>query len=177
MRTLRYYGDPVLRRRAKEAPPDDRVRGLAADLLRIMRDHGGVGLAAPQVGESVRLIVVDPSAGKDPAQVLTFLNPRLTLAGGSHTDEEGCLSLPGLRLPVRRRLEARVEAQDLDGRPISRETRGLLARIVQHETDHLDGILITDRQPLWKRVALVPTLLRLRRDCRRLRRAGPQATR
>jgi len=140
---VRRYGDPVLRRRATAVDtvtPD--MRRLVDDMIDTMYDEVGIGLAAPQVGASVRLLVVGDEEGRG-AQ--TLVNPTLTAQGGTVTAEEGCLSLPGIFAQVTRSEWVTLEAQDLDGRPITITTRGLRARVFQHEIDHLDGVLFIDR--------------------------------
>jgi len=140
---VRRYGDPVLRRRATavETVTSD-VRRLVDDMIDTMYDEVGVGLAAPQVGASVRLLVVGDEEGRG-AQAL--VNPAITAQGGTVTAEEGCLSLPGIFAQVTRSEWVTLEAQDLDGRPIAITARGLRARVFQHEIDHLDGVLFIDR--------------------------------
>ena len=140
---VRRYGDPVLRRRAtavETVTPE--VRRLVDDMIDTMYDEVGIGLAAPQVGASVRLLVVGDEEGRG-AQVL--VNPAITAQGGKVTAEEGCLSLPGIFAQVTRSEWVTLEAQDLDGRPIAITARGLRARVFQHEIDHLDGVLFIDR--------------------------------
>ena len=140
---VRRYGDPVLRRRAtavETVTPD--TRRLVDDMIDTMYDEVGIGLAAPQVGASVRLLVVGDEEGRG-AQVL--VNPAITAQGGKVTAEEGCLSLPGIFAQVTRSEWVTLEAQDLDGRPIAITARGLRARVFQHEIDHLDGVLFIDR--------------------------------
>lgn len=140
---LRTYGDPVLRRRAAPVTaitPD--VHRLVADMIDTMYDELGVGLAAPQVGVSLRIVVVSDEGGRD---VRPLVNPVLVEQGGEVTAEEGCLSIPGIFAPVTRAGWVRVEARDLDDRPVSLTGRGLLGRALQHELDHLDGVLFIDR--------------------------------
>jgi peptide deformylase len=140
---VRRYGDPVLRRRATpvdNVTPD--LRRLVDDMIDTMYDEVGIGLAAPQVGASVRLMVVGDENGRG-AQVL--VNPAITAQGGKVTAEEGCLSLPGIFAQVTRAEWVTLEAQDLEGRPIAITARGLRARVFQHEIDHLDGVLFIDR--------------------------------
>ena len=140
---VRRYGDPVLRRRAN--PVDavtPEIRRLVSDMIDTMYDEVGIGLAAPQVGASVRLLVVGDEEGRG-AQAL--VNPAITAQGGKVTAEEGCLSLPGIFAQVTRSEWVTLEAQDLDGRPIAITARGLRARVFQHEIDHLDGVLFIDR--------------------------------
>jgi len=142
LKVLRY-GDPALRRRAEpvgEVTPA--VRTIVEDMVETMYDEVGIGLAAPQVGIPLRLIVV----GDDETRAARALvNPEITEQGGEATAEEGCLSIPGIFAPVTRAAWVRVEARDLEGRPVSINARGLLARVLQHEMDHLDGVLFIDR--------------------------------
>jgi peptide deformylase len=140
---VRRYGDPVLRRRAlpiEEVTPE--IRTIIADMTETMYDEVGVGLAAPQVGVSLRLIVVGDEEGKG---VQALVNPVIVEQGGQATSEEGCLSIRGIFAPVTRALWVRVEARDQDGKPVTIAARGLRARVLQHELDHLDGILFLDR--------------------------------
>lgn len=145
--TVRRYGDPVLRRRAepvREVTPE--IRSLVADMIDTMYDEVGIGLAAPQIGVSLRLIVVADDASRT---ARALVNPAIVEQGGNVTAEEGCLSIPGIFAPVTRAAWVNVEAADLDGRPVRLEARGLLARVFQHELDHLDGVLFIDRlEPL-----------------------------
>ena len=137
------YGDPGLRRRAApvgEVTPEIRV--AIADMTETMYDEVGIGLAAPQVGISLRLIVVADEEGRD---VQALLNPAIVEQGGETTGEEGCLSIPGVFAPVARAAWVKVEAQDVNGRPLALNARGLRARVLQHEIDHLDGVLFIDR--------------------------------
>jgi peptide deformylase len=140
---VRRYGDPILRRRANpvETVTAD-VRKLVDDMIETMYDEVGIGLAAPQVGASVRLLVVGDEEGRG-AQAL--VNPAITAEGGKVTAEEGCLSLPGIFAQVTRSEWVTLQAQDLEGRPIAITARGLRARVFQHEIDHLDGVLFIDR--------------------------------
>lgn len=140
---VRRYGDPVLRRRSepvREVTGD--IRRLAEDMIDTMYDEAGIGLAAPQVGVSIRLIVVGDERGRDPR---ALVNPVIPEQGGQVTAEEGCLSIPGIYADITRAEWVRLEAQDLDGQPVSVRARGLLSRAYQHELDHLDGVLFIDR--------------------------------
>jgi peptide deformylase len=140
---VRRYGDPVLRRRAREVEaitPD--IRRLVEDMTDTMYDEVGIGLAAPQVGASIRLMVVGDETNRG---VQALVNPIIAAQGGSVTAEEGCLSLPGVFAPVTRAEWVTLEAQDLEGAPVSITARGLRARVFQHEIDHLDGVLFIDR--------------------------------
>jgi peptide deformylase len=141
--SIRKYGDPALRRRAApvgEITPE--IHRIVADMVETMYDEAGIGLAAPQVGLPLRLIVVSDEATRE---ARALLNPILVDQNGGVTAEEGCLSIPGVFAPVTRAAWVRVEARDLAGGPTALEGRGLLARVLQHELDHLDGILFIDR--------------------------------
>lgn len=143
---IRTYPDPVLRERCTEVDRfDEGLRRLAADMVATMHAAPGVGLAAPQVGDTRRLAVVDLSVGEDPAQLHVLVNPRIVEQEGIATDTEGCLSIPDLSDKVERPWKVRVEAQDLDGAPIALEAEDWLARALCHEIDHLDGVLFVDR--------------------------------
>jgi peptide deformylase len=118
------------------------LRRLVEDMTDTMYDEVGIGLAAPQVGVSLRLMVVGDAEGRG---VQALVNPVIAEQGGSVTAEEGCLSLPGIFAAVTRAEWVRLEAQDLEGRPVAITARGLRARVFQHEIDHLDGVLFIDR--------------------------------
>jgi peptide deformylase len=140
---IRQYGDPALRMQAQEvAEIDDDVRRLVQRMTGLMEDAQGVGLAATQVGVLRRLFVfVDGEEG--PRAVI---NPQIVeRSDETEPDEEGCLSLQGVRVPVDRALRIVVEGLDADGAPVRHELEGYGARVVQHELDHLDGVLIIDR--------------------------------
>ncbi len=158
------YPDPILSRRAAEIEQvDDGVRALARRMFEIMYASGGVGLAAPQVGVSARLFVTNP-AGDEGDQEQVYVNPRIVSREGSDVFEEGCLSVPGVNCKIRRSAEATVRATGLDGREFVKQADGLLARIFQHEIDHLDGVLIADRMSPVARLAHRRTLKELARD-------------
>jgi peptide deformylase len=142
---IRLYPDPVLR---VPCPPvetfDDALRKLAQDMAETMYDAPGVGLAAPQVGVEAQLAVVDVTVGKEPDQLFTFVNPKISQPQGREVDVEGCLSIPRYTDKVARPLKIHVEAQDLEGRTFEMEAEGWLARAICHEVDHLHGILFVD---------------------------------
>ena len=142
MRPLVYYPSPTLRRLTLPvASLDAAVRALAADLADTMRSANGIGLAAPQVGRLERVIVVGTSDS-----VLTFVNPEITKVSRQREDgEEGCLSIPGVFGVVSRASQIEVRAMDLHGNPVQCTAERLLARVIQHEIDHLNGILFIDR--------------------------------
>lgn len=142
---IRRLGDPVLREPCREVDVFDEIlRHVYEDMLETMYDAPGVGLAAPQVGLSLRFFVYDSNDGTGPGAVA---NPVLTDQEGEQVEEEGCLSIPGLWYVTTRAHRVRLSGQDLEGKSLSLEGEGLLARIFQHETDHLDGMLFIDRLP------------------------------
>jgi peptide deformylase len=150
---IRIYPDPVLRERAAEVGVvDDAVRKLVADLTETMRAAPGIGLAAPQVGVQRRVFVY--SLGED-EPVVTLVNPEIVERSGELTAEEGCLSIPGLTYPVSRAQRVRVRGLDEQGTVVDREAEEMEARVIQHEVDHLDGILFIERiDPAQRREAL-----------------------
>ena len=140
---LVFYPHPVLKRLC--APIDvfgPKVKALTERMLSIMREAEGVGLAAPQVGVLARLFVCNPTG--EPQDDVVVVNPRLIELAGAAEHEEGCLSIPGVFVTMRRATRAVMEAFDTDGKPIRIDAQEVLARILQHEADHLDGRLITD---------------------------------
>ena len=139
---VRTFGDPVLKTRATPVESfDDSLFYLAEDMLATMREHEGVGLAANQVGRLKRVLV---AAVEDDEFVL--VNPTIVEAAQTAEKElEGCLSIPGIQVEVERPTAVTISAQDASGAPLRLEASGLLARIFQHEIDHLDGVLILDR--------------------------------
>lgn len=148
---VRLFGDPVLRARADEVTTFDReLRQLVTDLTDTMHGSGGVGMAAPQIGVGLRVFVYDTSsAGQDRPGARGaghLVNPTYAVIGAEEqTGPEGCLSIPGLRYDVTRALRVIARGVDFDGAAVEFEADGLLARCVQHETDHLDGVLYLDR--------------------------------
>jgi peptide deformylase len=139
---IRVIGDPVLREHAHEVTEFDRgLRKLAKRMIRTMHDAPGVGLAAPQVGALQRLLVYDVD---DDPRVL--VNPVLDeFSDETEESDEGCLSVPGVTMPVERSVSVRVRGQDEYGEAVDFRAEGFEARVIQHETDHLDGVLIVDR--------------------------------
>lgn len=128
-----------------------------------MKSAPGVGLAAPQVGHSLRLIVIDPSAGENEKELKVLINPRIVERFGEEECEEGCLSVPGYTLTISRNTAVMLEALDIEGREIRLELRDYPARIVQHEIDHLDGILIVDRVSPLKRSLIRGEIKKMRK--------------
>ncbi len=143
---IRTYPDKVLRLRAAAVTRGrfgDELGRLVAAMIRLMYDSAGVGLAAPQVGVSLRLFVIDPTPERQ--QPLVLINPKIVESSGRYADEEGCLSLPGVAAEVNRAERLRVEFETLAGKPEAFDAAGLPARVIQHELDHLDGRLFIDR--------------------------------
>jgi peptide deformylase len=141
LQPIRLFGDPVLRTPAAPVETFDKeLRKLVADLTDTMLDAPGVGLAAPQIGVSLRVFTywVDDVVGH-------LINPDLDLSDEEQDGEEGCLSLPGLTFDTRRALRVVAKGMNMYGEPVTIEGSDLLSRCVQHETDHLDGILFIDR--------------------------------
>jgi len=153
-RHLVTYPDPVLRARARDVGTiDSSVRELAEEMLRIMREEDGVGLAAPQVGASLRMFVT-AAQDEESAPERVYINPVIVSCDGPlRASEEGCLSLPAIRGTIRRPPQVIVRATGLDGSEFTVSSSALLARCWQHEIDHLDGILIIDRMSAIDRLA------------------------
>ena len=141
------YPHPTLRHRSKPLQRvDAEFRKIVDEMIELMYEHEGVGLAANQVDLPYRLFVANEKGDSDAKEFeQVFLNPVLSSGQGQDEDEEGCLSIPGIRAPVVRNAKIKIQAYDLAGNEISRQVNGLMARIVQHETDHLDGTLFIDR--------------------------------
>ena len=165
-RPILRYGAPVLHTRAAplaDITPD--VEQLIDDMIETMHAAPGVGLAAPQVGEGLRLCVVDLSVGQRAADLHVLVNPVLVSMEGMQLHEEGCLSVPGVEASVVRPARVLVRALDRQGQSRDIQADGLLARALQHELDHLDGVLFVDRlRPMYRRS--------IERRIERLRRAG-----
>ena len=144
---IHYLGDRVLRQPAKRiAKVDDKIRATIKEMLQTMYSADGIGLAAPQVGIHKQLIVIDcdPQNPDNPALVL--INPKITKSSPQVCDaEEGCLSIPGVYLPVTRPEEIEVSFKNENGKPTTIKASGLLARAIQHEMDHLNGVMFVDR--------------------------------
>lgn len=180
---IRKYGDPALRVKGKPVGEvDDRIRELADNMLETMRAANGIGLAAQQVGEAVQLTVVDVSAVEDrPSSMawngkevdpkehmpLIILNPRIENGPEKEVASEGCLSFPEISADIERAGWARIEAQTLAGETVEIEATGLLARALQHEIDHLNGILFIDRMSSATKASLSSKLKRLQKETQR----------
>jgi len=180
---ITQYGNPILRAKgARIETITDEIRTLADAMVETMNEANGVGLAAQQVGKALQLAVVDVAGGEDRPSTLKvdgeevdleewcpiiFLNPELDLSGEKETGPEGCLSFPGITADITRYAVARGRAQLIDGREISFEATGLLARAFQHEVDHLNGILFIDRMNSAAKATLASKLRRMQKNARR----------
>lgn len=141
------YGSPILREKSKEVTKiSKKIRTLITDMLDTMYHANGVGLAAPQVGENLRIFVIDVSDPSGPINPLVFVNPKIIKKSGAISSYEGCLSFPKAYTVVRRYANVMIKALDINGRPFIKEAKNgeLLARAIQHEFDHLDGKLFID---------------------------------
>src|SRR5256886_12109292 len=178
------YGDPILRTKGQRIEKiDDRIRELAANMIETMHAAHGVGLAAQQIGEALQLTVLDISAVEDrpstlildgkeitdprTAMPLVLINPEIELRGENEVGVEGCLSFPEITGDIDRAKSVIVRAQTLEGRTIEIEASGFLARAIQHEGDHLNGILFIDRMNSAAKAALSSRLKRLQKETRR----------
>jgi len=144
---IRLYGDPVLRMKCREVSSEDIHGDISLwvnMMVKTMYENKGIGLAAPQIGLPKRIIVADIGSREG---LIVLINPMILSSEGKEIMEEGCLSLPGIHLDVKRAAKIFVKGLDEKGLDIELELSGLLARVVQHEIDHLDGILIIDRVP------------------------------
>lgn len=143
---LIHYPHPVLRYKSKPiARVNAELKSLIDEMFEIMYEFRGVGLAANQVNLPIRLFIANASGEKTEGPELVFINPVIVKANGSAVAEEGCLSLPGINGEVKRNKSLQINAYDMGGNEINTEVDGFLARIIQHEIDHLDGVLFIDR--------------------------------
>ena len=156
IRPIRLLGDPILRRKTMPVETfDAKLASFLEDMVETMYDAEGVGLAAPQVGDPRRATVIDVSEERDGSQVLELVNPRILRSAGTIPSEEGCLSIPGLTETIERAAEVEVEYRDRRGERHVVTGTELLSRALQHEIDHLEGILFIDYLgPLKRRMAV-----------------------
>jgi peptide deformylase len=177
------YGDPILRAKGQRIDEiDDRIRELAANMIETMHAAHGVGLAAQQIGEALQLTVLDISAAEDrpstlkldgneadpkSAMPLVLINPEIELRGETEVGLEGCLSFPEVTADIERAQSVIVRAKTLEGGTIQIEAGRFLARAIQHEHDHLDGILFIDRMRSAAKAALSSRLKRLQKETKR----------
>jgi peptide deformylase len=148
---IKKYPDPILRKKCQEVKEmTEEIRDLFQDMIQTMTKNQGIGLAAPQIGILKRIIVVQTENATQ-----AFINPKI-IKESKEIDlgEEGCLSFPGLFLKIKRAKEVEVKALDIKGNEIRIKAEGLVARIFQHEIDHLDGILFIDRISFWQRLKI-----------------------
>ncbi len=147
-----HYPDPRLKKRSVPVERfDENLKALAQRMLELMKEARGVGLAAPQVGLNIRLFVMNHTGNPEDDRI--YVNPELYDPAGDEVGEEGCLSLPNITADVLRSKFMRIKAQDVEGNPIEQAETGYIARIWQHETDHLNGVLITDRMGMVAKMA------------------------
>ncbi len=152
LRTIYKFPAPVLRQKAKKIDTfDESLQALVSDMAETMYDAPGVGLAAPQIGESVQLIVVDISREAEKQEFMAMINPVITEHEGNQVDEEGCLSVTDLTATVKRSQKITVSYQDLSGKKQELTTEDRFAVVLQHEIDHLNGILFIDHLSSLKR--------------------------
>ena len=178
VREVMTYGNPVLREKAKPiARIDEAIRQLADDMLATMRSRNGVGLAAQQVGETVAICVIEvPLEPQDTEELsslkledvpapepMILINPAIIETSGKETAQEGCLSFPEIYVSVARASELTASFKDLSGKERTIQTKGLLARIIQHELDHLAGVLLVDRMSPIKKITLAGKLKKLKK--------------
>ena len=181
--SILQYGDPILRAKGKHIEKiDNRIRELAQNMIETMHAANGVGLAAPQVGESLQLTVLDVSQVEDrpstiklngentdaqSAMPLVLINPKIDLGSETEMGTEGCLSFPEITGEIERAKSVTVRARNLDGEAIEIEATGFLARAIQHEVDHLNGILFIDRMSSAAKTSLSSKLKRLQKETQR----------
>ena len=163
--TIVKYPEPVLQQPGEPVTEfNDELHKLVADMFETMYSAQGIGLAAPQVGVSKRVTVIDLSMGKDPAQKLVLVNPEITFQQGRQYEEEGCLSFPEIREKVVRAAAVKIRAQDENGTWFEMDGTELLSRAFQHEIDHLDGMLFIFRMSGLKRDMALRKIRKMQRD-------------
>jgi len=188
--SIMQYGDPILRAKGKQIEKiDDYIRALAANMIETMHAANGVGLAAQQVGEALQLAVLDISQIEDrpsglnlngsdvdptTSMPLVLINPEIELSGETEVGIEGCLSFPDITGQIERAESTMARARNLEGDKIEIVATGLLARAIQHEVDHLNGILFIDRMNSAAKAALSSRLKRLQKQTKRGKRIRPE---
>ena len=158
---IKKYPDPILRRKCQGVKEvTEEIKNLGWDIVETIEENEGIGLAAPQIGELKRVIVIHPIKERSPEEKSkklsqVFINPEIIKRSKETIiDEEGCLSFPGLFLKIKRAKEVEVEALDEKGEKVQIKAEGLPARILQHEIDHLDGILFIDKISFWQKLKI-----------------------
>ncbi|HMD20271.1 MAG TPA: peptide deformylase [Alloacidobacterium sp.] len=165
IREIVKYPDPILQKPTEPVTEfDDELRELVDDMFESMYAAQGIGLAAPQVGISKRLTVIDLSFKKNPEEKIVLINPQIIDKKGKQNEDEGCLSLPEIREKVSRAEKVRVRAQDVTGKWFEIDGEELLARAFQHEIDHLDGILFIFRVSALKRDLLLRKIRKMQKN-------------
>ncbi|AKL98053.1 peptide deformylase [Endomicrobium proavitum] len=160
---IKKYGDGVLRKKNEPVSKiTDKVKQLALDMLETMYAAPGVGLAAPQVGVSLRICVIDVNPDKN--NPIVMINPEVTKGENKISAEEGCLSFPGLYEEVKRFKKVNAQFTDINGKPQEIKADGFLAKAIQHEIDHLDGKLFIDYLPEWKRKSVEKEIKRRKKS-------------
>jgi len=151
---IKKFNEPVLRKKCEKVKKvDEEIKKLIVDMVQTMKEEQGIGLAAPQVGVSKRVIVVQTDL--EGRRILALVNPKIIKKSQEkEKDEEGCLSFPGIFLEIKRAKEVEVEGLDIKREKIKLKAKGLLARVFQHEIDHLDGVLFIDRISFWQRLKI-----------------------
>ncbi len=166
VRTILHYPDPRLRQKAATVSAvTPAIQQLVEDMAETMYAAPGVGLAATQIGEAVRIFVIDTAGDDEPSNLRVFINPEIVSKDGELVWEEGCLSFPGVMEEIERAAKVRVRALDKDGKPFELEAEGLLAVAIQHEHDHLDGTLMIDKMGALKK-RIVDRKMRRRAESR-----------
>ena len=160
------YGDDVLNLKAREVKNiDEQFVKLKQQMIETMHNsYNAIGLAAPQVGQSIQLSVIDLSRGENKDDLVVLINPEILEFEGGDLDNEGCLSFPGINVSVKRNTRIFLKTIDINGKEIKREIEGYLARVIQHEIDHLKGVLIIDKLSSLKRQMLKKEIKRLKKN-------------
>jgi len=167
------YPHPTLRYRSKTIQRVDAdLKSLVAEMFELMYEHNGVGLAANQVDLPLRVFVANPAGKRGEGEEFVCINPELNLPKGNESDREGCLSLPEIFGEVQRATKVKLNAYDLSGNLIQRDLEGFLARIVQHEIDHLNGVFFFDRMTSNDRVELESSLKSFENEFRDQQKSG-----
>jgi peptide deformylase len=165
IRTILHYPDPRLREQAKDVEQvTDEIRQLIDDMAETMYAAPGVGLAAPQIGESIRLFIIDIAGEDEPSELRVFINPEIVKREGTQIWCEGCLSFPGITEDVERADTVTVRALDQNGVPFELTASALLAVAIQHENDHLDGKLMIDKVGMLKRRIIHRKMVKREKD-------------
>lgn len=183
IRRICKYGEKVLEKKTRKVDFDGMRKELPAllsDMFETMAAVGGAGLAANQVGLELRLAVISIKREDEPSVDIVIINPEIVEKSGSLYEEEGCLSFPGLFVKIRRSAKVKVRALNEKGLPIEINAEGLFAKALQHEIDHLDGLVFISRLPLISRLKLKPSLVTLKRQWKKIdetkmaQRPGPE---